>query len=268
MKKYTASFLILGVMLLGFSFVLPNKAMAGALSSGGISAITSMLQALGANSTTINTVSALLSSSSATGTTSTSSSGSGSGYSALPSSTSGSGSTGGTSTTGSTNTGSITGGTVLPCSLSTYLFNNVTGAPCPKTTSSSGTSSGSTSGGSISPTAASQFSIVLVSPDGGETYSPGEKVVVKWNTQGVDPAETKALLLLNYYSPLGHVITNSKLLSDFTANDGEEEVTLPTTLPSDPGVSWGTLFRVMVSISSQTGTFLGINASNGLFTIK
>lgn len=91
-------------------------------------------------------------------------------------------------------------------------------------------------------------SITVIAPNGAEEYVQGESVGVKWSSENISATNDQVYLLLNYYTPEGAFVANTKLLDTLTVNDGGEVVTLPTTLPS--GASWGNNFKVTVGIAS------------------
>lgn len=110
-------------------------------------------------------------------------------------------------------------------------------------------------------------SIVVISPNGGENYHPGDQVLVKWTTCNI-PATATMIIGLNGFEPGnigGYSIIN-------TPNDGSEIITLPlsTQFGSVPGQwHYGTWYKMNVSLQNNvnTGPFYR-DLSDDLFSIN
>ncbi len=72
------------------------------------------------------------------------------------------------------------------------------------------------------------ISLKLLSPNGGEVYSPGEKIEVKWESKNV-PENTKIYLHIISINPGGRSDQTLSQLPDYspTINDGKEFVYIP-----------------------------------------
>ena len=95
--------------------------------------------------------------------------------------------------------------------------------------------------------------ITVVSPNGGETYTPGQSIVVTWDSAYIPPS---ALVNISLEIPL---LGTSIPLATNTVNDGTENILLPNTLPA-----YGTIFKVKI-IQANGPTF---DLSDNLFTIQ
>lgn len=148
-------------------------------------------------------------------------------------------------------------GSIFPPGCTSGLgYSSTTGLPC----------SGSSLGGGTGTTPPSLCnsltpSIRVISPNGGETYTAGQQVTVKWNDCNI-PQDALVTIDLTYLTDYGFV-SNNILLSPFTTiNDGVEIV----TLPSQPfnGQQFGLHYKISVFlVNSDTG-----DRSDNLFTIN
>lgn len=100
--------------------------------------------------------------------------------------------------------------------------------------------------------------VTVLSPNGGEVFTAGQQITIKWKTSGI-PAGNNALIILN------DTVNNYGGWDITTPNDGEETFTLPTT-----GLTFGKNFVIRVSFA-PFGGFIGTqlsDASNNTFTIQ
>jgi peptidoglycan hydrolase-like protein with peptidoglycan-binding domain len=110
----------------------------------------------------------------------------------------------------------------------------------------------------ISPTAPV---LQVVSPNGGETYTEGQQITVKWNTQNIPASATLTLNLLSHTNPTAmHPLRNDAGNVTFS-NDGEETVLLPP-----PAFGWhnGLNYKVRILV---TGTPSMVDDSDNYFSI-
>lgn len=95
----------------------------------------------------------------------------------------------------------------------------------------------------------SRQSITVVSPNGGESYTPGQQVSIDWKTCRI-PSNTRMRIDLVMQRQNGTTIT--RLLRNNTLNDGTELVTLPTNTSWSQMV-YGNNFKVRIrKINSTT----------------
>lgn len=105
-------------------------------------------------------------------------------------------------------------------------------------------------------------SITVIAPNGGESYLPGEKVLVKWKSCKM-PRSTKVRLELLMSQPNGMLTRVLKT----TSNDGSEKVALPSTA-SWPQMVYGNNFKVNIRRASNgIGQGLPQDQSDSNFTI-
>jgi len=104
----------------------------------------------------------------------------------------------------------------------------------------------------------SQPSITVLSPNGGETYTAGQQIEVKWKSCNV-PAST----IINI--ELGQPATTSGISLVDTGNDGSELITLPT-VNTFPMMVYGKNFKIKLQ---KIGTGFGaFDYSDNLFAIN
>jgi hypothetical protein len=74
-------------------------------------------------------------------------------------------------------------------------------------------------------------SITLFSPNGGETYTAGNQITVKWQTKNVAPT---AGIWIHLDTADGRHLNNGDLVSSWTdaPNNGEKTVTIPVDIPA------------------------------------
>lgn len=129
---------------------------------------------------------------------------------------------------------------------------------------------------------APQPQIEVLSPNGGETFTPGQQITVKWrscNIQNFPGANTSAVSILLKQQSTGvrYALTPNANpqygYGGFTQNDGSEVVALPTlsTFPVTP-IAYGTDFKVIVTLVAPYPPIEANNGaiydeSNSLFTI-
>lgn len=283
MKKYITGFLVLGIIVLGGFTAL--KVEAGALTGAQISNVLNLLQQYGVSASTQSSVQSVLSSTNATGsTTSTTNYTNGCTggyifniYTGAPCPTTAAGTTSTTTNTTNTTTTNSNNNTTTNTTTTTtntttntgnngcysnqtnvYAYNIQNGAQCVKACPTVVSASNNNMNywnvvtnsmcPAYVPPPQSSVSVTVLHPNGGESFDQGETIGLKWETEGISSNNEKVFLLLNYYTPEGTFITNTKLLDTLTINDGAEQVKLPTTLPS--GASWGNNFRVTVGVES------------------
>lgn len=285
--------------MLGSSFLVPSKVEAGALTGTQISNVINLLQQYGVTANTQATVQTLLGSTSATGTTTTTTTSSTNGctggyifniYTGAPCPTTAAGTTSTTTstttspvnpnaqypygTTGTTNTTTTTtnttnvtatNGCTVNNQTSISAYNIVNGLPCVKVCTGVPawnivSNAICIYNNTVTGTNGSSVGVTVIYPNGGEDFTPGQTVGMKWNSTGISATNEKVFILLNYYDTHGNFVTNEKLAEN-TLNDGGELVKLPTTLPS--GAVWGKNFTVTVGIPS-----LATDSSDSKFNIE
>lgn len=276
MKKYVIGFLVLGLMVLGFS---APKAEAG-LTNAQTQAVINLLNAFNANATTIAAVQAALTSSG--NATPSTSAGTTPGtvnpnaqypYGTTPTSGNPSNPTVATPSTPTTPTTPTSGSNgCYSNQTNMYAYNAQNGyqcvKACPSLVTASNTNYWNVLTNSVCPSYTPptlSTSIMVKYPNGGEVFAPGDTVVVKWSSENIPSTNDNVFVLLNYYDANGNFIVNS-VLDDHLMNDGGEEVKLPDTLPS--GAMWGAYFKISVGTTNDSGTSLGSDMSDTFFTIQ
>lgn len=264
MKKLIVGFVLVLVMMLGFmSYTSPVHASLTNIQQNAISAVVSLLQQAGFNSTTVASIQATLAGGSSNVSTSNGCL-AGNTYNtvtgvlcptALPGTTNTTSSnvTPSTTTTSNTNTTNISAsacvsnityvaptvvinGQSMPCvkvCLGTTAWNVTTNSICPNVVGPNLTS------------ATDHPSIKLTVPNGGESYTSGESVTMKWETMNIPSTNDTVMILLYFYNSNGDLVAKDELINGGILNDGMETVKLPTSLPS--GAEWGTNFAAVVS---------------------
>lgn len=107
----------------------------------------------------------------------------------------------------------------------------------------------------------SKPSITIISPNGGESYTAGQQIKLKWKTNNV-PSSYKVIFMLHQPS------TSSSYGSiAYTENDGLELITLPTASEFS-GMKYGNNFKILASVEVPEGSIGVIDFSDNLFTIK
>lgn len=108
--------------------------------------------------------------------------------------------------------------------------------------------------------------IKVVSPNGGETYTPGQQIRVTWLSCNIS---SSALVLVHLdYAP-GQVLYN--MLGSYnatTVNSGSVSITLPLTTvwPGSPNsVSWGNNYKIFITLATPGGS---TDYSDNLFAIN
>lgn len=98
-------------------------------------------------------------------------------------------------------------------------------------------------GGTPMPCAMAAPQVKVLSPNGGETYHPGEQITVTWATCNI-PATENVTIVFNQFQP-----TNGSYSVIQTPNDGSEEITLEdaSEFGTDPtDWTYGTNFKISV----------------------
>lgn len=126
-------------------------------------------------------------------------------------------------------------------------------------------------------------SITVLSPNGGEIYTDGQKITLKWITQNI-PLSSQAAASLQLYDVNNVPIGNIGLMTSDSLNDGQEIITLPTlaymkqvNLPLFQNAVFGQHFKIVVGSGVNGATqdysdnFFTINegtqtSSKGVFT--
>ncbi len=107
-----------------------------------------------------------------------------------------------------------------------------------------------------------QPSITITSPNGGESYTPGQQITVTWTSQGI-PASTPVVIYLDNFTYTPATTGGTFGLTGSTPNDGSETVVLPTTI-SFPTVEFGNKFKVRINVNNSNP----VDSSDNLFTIN
>ncbi|MDQ5930030.1 MAG: hypothetical protein QG594_1813, partial [Bacteroidota bacterium] len=107
--------------------------------------------------------------------------------------------------------------------------------------------------------------INVLSPNGGETYSPGQSVTVKWRTQGLTPSALVGISLRTMNNNLPYAIQGY----DYHINDGEETITLPDPVILPNGYTANDKFAISLQAYEPTGSgaVIATDQSDGVFTI-
>ncbi|MEI7765496.1 MAG: Ser-Thr-rich GPI-anchored membrane family protein [bacterium] len=109
-------------------------------------------------------------------------------------------------------------------------------------------------------------SITVLSPNGGETYTDGQQITVKWKSCNIPANHNVDIALVYFASNVGaiqYAITTSQV------NDGLEVITLPTILSLRQGTNFGKNFRVFLqSHTSNPWVLDGFDSSDNTFTIN
>ena len=141
-------------------------------------------------------------------------------------------------------------------------------APCPATTVSNidGTTSSV-----VTP------SVAILSPNGGESYVPGQQITVTWNTCGIPATDMVAFNLIepqvNNQASFGLANTSGSFIS---SNDGQENILIPNSGANSLGTSgwpYGENYKIkiIVTLSQSTSTTNSTaveDSSDNLFTIN
>jgi hypothetical protein len=103
-------------------------------------------------------------------------------------------------------------------------------------------------------------SFTVLSPNGGEVFTPGQQINVTWQSSNVPETNNKVTVVLQVYKD-GEILTASRLAT-LTNNDGQELVTLPDYIPGLGGAKEGKNFKISVSTTDA------IDFSDNFFTIS
>ncbi len=108
-------------------------------------------------------------------------------------------------------------------------------------------------------------SITVLSPNGGETYTAGQQIMVKWNSSNITYPVSIYLdkVPVGYIPSFSNVISRVTLVSS-TPNDGQEQITLPN---SSDWFSGQKQYAVTVSPVESSGLDVA-DISNNSFTIN
>lgn len=123
--------------------------------------------------------------------------------------------------------------------------------------------------------------ITVESPNGGETYTDGQKITIKWKSQGV-PTNNPVGVSLQIYDVNNISMGNIGLVDSSSVNDGQETITLPTLeyiKKANPGLFQniipGQHFKILVGGSAEYGSiqdysdnFFSISGSNNTTSNK
>jgi len=118
-------------------------------------------------------------------------------------------------------------------------------------------------------------SITVLSPNGGETYTAGQQIPIRWNSLNFSPSGSAGGLdiriAISAILPSGETSTWMIPQSNggFSANDGEELITLPTTLENGAPLPYGQNFKISVMRNDPSAQlpYLG-DLSDNFFTIN
>ena len=102
--------------------------------------------------------------------------------------------------------------------------------------------------------------IKILSPNGGTTYTDGQKIEVKWTSCNIP--SNKYLNILANVSSMGWDIG---LIHDDTINDGSEVITLPS-ISTVPSLVYGNLFKIKIQITDNM--YSSQDLSDDFFTIN
>ncbi|MFA6325245.1 MAG: peptidoglycan-binding domain-containing protein [Candidatus Paceibacterota bacterium] len=109
-------------------------------------------------------------------------------------------------------------------------------------------------------------SITVLSPNGGEVYTAGQQITVKWTSCNI-PAGNMMPIGLSIYDSSNNQTLGVTLTDNSSLNDGQEVVTLPT-LASLGNLSQYLVFGLHYKISVWDSVTSTVDYSNNLFTIN
>lgn len=103
----------------------------------------------------------------------------------------------------------------------------------------------------------------VVSPNGGETYTEGQQITVKWNTQNIPASAILTLNLLSQTNPTAMYSLSNDAGNYTFSNDGQETVILPP-----PAFGWhnGLNYKVRVFVTGTAPSMA--DDSDGSFSIQ
>ena len=114
----------------------------------------------------------------------------------------------------------------------------------------------------------SPASLTVVYPNGGEAFTAGQQITVKWSTNIISANDLVDILIQHYY-PAGNGIDDANsgvnLTVSGTLNDGLETVTLPTQYSGRP---FGQYFKILVIKHPYNISNTVYDVSDNLFTIN
>ena len=114
-------------------------------------------------------------------------------------------------------------------------------------------------------------SIKVISPNGGETFTDGQQITVKWSSCNI-PASSVATLALHLYDINNNSLGNIGLTNSASLNDGTETITLPTLAyikQANPGLFQNAVFGKHFKIDLGSGVNGAVqDFSDNLFTIN
>jgi len=105
--------------------------------------------------------------------------------------------------------------------------------------------------------------ITVLSPNGGEIFTPGQKINVTWQSSNIPNTENIQISLIDTISSIdfqANIIT--------TPNDGQETFTLPTTNWDGSSLTHGTRFKIGLWTIRGEGFPVYQDLSDNLFTIN
>lgn len=117
--------------------------------------------------------------------------------------------------------------------------------------------------------------IKITSPNGGETYTSGQQITVKWTSCNFSPSisagglDIKIAISAILSSGENPVWTLPQPSGGLSENDGQELITLPLTLENGTSLPYGKNFKISVSRNDPSAQmpYLG-DLSDNLFTIN
>ncbi len=107
--------------------------------------------------------------------------------------------------------------------------------------------------------------IKIISPNGGETYTPGHKLTVKWETCNMTSTDNVHVSLVWKDSQGGTGGSSNSA----TVNDGQAVITLPSDVGNGGYYKSGKLYKVQViqSVNGAPNYTGSVDTSDNLFTI-
>ena len=118
----------------------------------------------------------------------------------------------------------------------------------------------------ISAVATNTPSITILSPNGGETYTAGQQIVVRWSTANVNTLTTDNRVMIVLRSSISGIGKEYEPVP----NTGSATITLPTTFGSGTPLVSGNYYKITTQLggSSMGGRIAPSDSSDSTFTIN
>jgi hypothetical protein len=116
-------------------------------------------------------------------------------------------------------------------------------------------------------THATEPSVTLLAPAGGEKYVAGQQITITWQSQNIPAGANKVKVVLGAFDNKGTLI-GGDLLADNLTDSGHATVLLPKTLSAIPGATFGDNFGIYVTISDSANKLIASNNTPANFSIS